>query len=930
MPKIKAPKVLIAFIAVAFLLTSFGIAQKTTGAITGVVKDVDGKVIPGVTVTVTSPKLMGKRTAVTDDNGKFVFPALPPGVYTVTAELEGFKKFVKTNVVVSLEKTTFVEAKLELGKITESIEVTASEVGVDIASSKISTNVKKEFFDALPKGRSFQSMVLMAPSVQSGAYGISMGGATGVENLYVVDGINVTDVDKGGVGTNLVYEYIDEVEVKTGGYEAEFEGALGGVVNIITKSGGNEFHGSVLFNYQSDKLYGEFKKTVFGGGTQDKFNYYDLGFGLGGYLVKNKVWFFAAATPSFRKTYYAPVNALTGEVVHSDYDLKTYNFSGKLTFLLAQNHTLTFSVFGDPRHGEGGNPGTLRDPNSDYKTKDTGGTYNFVGKYEGMFGNSLLFNLLVGRYYDHTKRLPLSGDLDTPLQYYYRAADGYPQGWRWGGLGWYSNPFDKARWTIKADITKFFGNHTIKVGFQMYRAIEDRNDAYTGGYYRRWYPKGYTWYRYRDRYRITKGDAYNDIYAIFLQDSWNVTDRLHLNLGVRLESEILHATDPSKFFKPHEAVISWGFGDMIAPRVGFSYDILGDATTKVFGSYARYFEMVPMDINARTFGYEDDKILFYAEDGTLLYKWLIGHEPPPIQPGIKPPYQEEFILGFERQLTKDLSLSVRGVYKRLGRIVEDGSFDGGNVYFLFNPGEWMPENLKIPEDYNRCPDEYKKFPKALRWYKALEIVLRKRYSNNYQFVMSYTYGRAYGNIPGLAFEEYGQVDPNITAEFDFPELMYNAEGYLPNDRKHQFKFDGAYSFGFGLNIGVSARYTSGKPYTAMGYNDWYGPIAFLDQRGTTGRLPSAFHMDLHLAYNLKLADSYKLTLFADIFNVNNSREMTSIYTGYDAVNSYGYSDDPSTIMPPWKKPEKPTNPYYGKARAYHTPIHAILGVRFEF
>ncbi len=917
----------LAVLAAFLMLAAFTYAQKTTGNIKGMVKDKDGKGIPGVTVTITSPALIGQRTAITDENGKFNFPAVPPGVYTIKAELEGFKTAIKKGVRVSLESTAIVNLTMEIGTISETIEVVAKEATVDITSSKVSTNVQKEFFDALPKGRSFQAMVLMAPSVQSGYFGISMGGATGVENLFIVDGINVTDVEHGQGSTNVVYEYIEEVEVKTGGYEAEFEGSLGGVVNIITKSGGNEFHGSALFNYQSDKLYAEPKITVFGGGAIDEFDYYDFGFGLGGYFVKDKIWFFAAATPAFRTTYYNPTNAVTGEVVHGETKSKTYNFSGKLTFLLSQNHTITLSVFGDPRDSKGGNPGTLRDPNSDYKYKSVGGTYNFVAKYEGMFGNDLLASILVGRYWDHTRWLPESEDYDTPVYIYQYGSFGYPHGYRTGGFGWYSDPADKWRWTIKADVTKFWGNHTIKAGFQMYRSISERYDAYTGEFYRVYRePFGY----YYDRYRTTKGNSYTDIYALFIQDSWTIGDKLHLNLGLRAESEVLHATDPSLFFEPHEAVISWGFGDMLAPRVGFTYDVFGDATTKIFGSYARYFEIVPMDINTRTFGYEEDVIYFYTLSGQLFYTWVIGHEPPPIQPGIKPPYQEEFILGFEKQLTEDLSLSVRGIYKRLGRIVEDGSFDGGEIYFVFNPGEWEPEDLERPADYARCPEEYLHFPKALRWYKAVEIVLRKRYSNNYQFMLSYTYGRAYGNIPGLAFEEYGQVDPNITAEFDFPELMYNAEGYLPNDRKHQFKFDGTYTFPFGLSLGLSARYTSGKPYTAMGRNEWYGPIAFLDQRGTTGRLPNLFYADLHIAYTYKFADKYRLTLYADIFNITNNREMTQMYTIYDNEHFYGYSDNPSTIMPPWEKPAEPSNPYYGEARSYMTPRRAILGVRFEF
>jgi len=160
--------------------------------------------------------------------------------------------------------------------------------------------------------------------------------------------------------------------------------------------------------------------------------------------------------------------------------------------------------------------------------------------------------------------------------------------------------------------------------------------------------------------------------------------------------------------------------------------------------------------------------------------------------------------------------------------------------------------------------------------------------------------------------------------------MYNAEGYLPNDRKHQFKFDGAYVFPFDLSLGASVRYLSGKPYTAMGSNAWYGVIAFLDQRGTTGRTPAQFYIDLHLSYSYKIAGKYKLTALADIFNVTNNRVMTNIYTTYDNDHYYGFSDDPSTIYPPWNKPAAPSNPYYGEARSYHGPRSAILGLRFEF
>ena len=925
-------------IAVTLLIASFSYAQKTSGELHGTVVTTGNAPVPGVKVTITSPKLMGQKVAVTDEDGSFKFGALVPGFYAVKAELKGFKTTIQENVNVSLAGTTTIKMDMEIGTITEMIRVTASEAAVDITSSSVSTNVKKEFFEALPKGRDFESMVMMAPSTVEGRNGISFSGATGLENLFVVDGINVTDVEHGDGSTNVVYEYIDEVEVKTSGYAAEFGGALGGVVNIITKSGGNEFHGSAMFNYRSDKLEAERRIGYSGINDIKTYNYFDFGLGVGGYLVKDKLWFFAATTPSFRKRTYEQVNDYTKLMVSGETDEKQYYFSGKLTFKLAENHNMTFSVFGDPRKEEGGNPGTLTDPNSDYEYSDTGGTYNFVGKYEGLFGNSWMVNVLVGRYWDHTRLLPLSGNMDNPMLIYYYGAGGRPQSYTEGGFGWYSDPADKWRWTVTADVTKYIGDHTVKIGVNFFRAISDRYDNYTGKYYRVIYPQryqdNYGW-KYIDRTRTTVGNAYTDIMALYVQDSFKI-GRLQLNLGVRFERQAIHATDTSQFFKPHEAVIDWGFDDQIAPRVGFTYDIFGDMTTKIFGSYARYFEMVPLNMNCRTFGYELDQRDYYSDTGVYHHTKSYGHAPPPIQPGIKAPYQEEYILGIERQLSKDVSISIRGVYKNLGRYFEDLSFDGGSSYFIANPGEWIPEGFvyenDLPQDMlDRCPEEYWYFPKPYRWYKALEVVLRKAYSNNYQFMLSYTYGRAKGNTMGFAFEEYqNQNDPNITGLYDFPELMYNVDGFLTNDRKHQLKFDGSYTFDFGLSMGMSLRYYGGKPYTWVGHNEWYGWMVLLEQRGTSGRLPNVFTIDIHGEYSFNMGKNVKLTIFCDLFNITNFNKETRIQTRYDGTDEYGFSDADYTIYPPWTLPATATYEQSGDALVYYLPFRALIGVKIGF
>lgn len=934
-----------------FLLLSVSLifAQRTTGMIEGIIYDEEGSALPGAIVAISGPTI-AEKTIESNLNGMYRFPALPPGEYTLTVTLPGFKKYTQTRIVVPVEQTIVVNITLEVGTIEEEITVIGESPVVDLTSSRLTTNVKKEYFDALPKGRTYQDMAYLAPSVQPDRWGIGMSGATGAENLYIIDGINTTDVEDGVLGTNLTYEFIEEVQIKTGGYEAEFGGAMGGVVNVITKSGTNEFHGGAWFNFQNDAFYGEPTIGIFGDGTIDDFSYYDFGLSFSGPLVKDKVWFFLGATPSFRTTHYSPENSWTGETQTFDETRNTYYFSGKLTFEVSPGHKFTASVFGDPIKGEGDNPGTLRDFDDweQYAIVDyTGGSYNFALKYDGLFGSDWLVHGLVGLYRDVTKEIPQ--DLDEPRIYLEQGYLGYPVNYSYGGRGWYTDPEIKKRWQASLDITKYMGAHTFKIGSQFNRATSLRNDAYTGGYYRQVRPlSGY----YRDRWRTTEGESYTDIFALFLQDSWKVTDRLTVNIGVRVEDQNIHASDKSRFQEPSESIIHWTLFEQISPRLGFTFDILGTGTSKLFGSYGRFYEMVPLDINNRQFGAEFDKMYWYDIDlgDPLTYvpdlseaygTWEAGSsasefpEADKANKGLDAQYVEEFILGFENQFATDLSVSIRGVWKRLGEVVEDGSFDGGSVYFLFNPGTHFIEGETNPDTGQPRELYVDAFPKGERDYKALEIMFNKRFSNNYMATISYTFARLRGNHPGLAWEEYGQLDPNITALFDFPEFLYNADGILPNDRPHQFKVDGVYvfpsaSFLKGLSVGTSFRFRSGQSLTKMGYNAWYGRVACLSERGADGRLPSYYQLDAHLGYDLRIGDRYKIGFTLDVFNIFNTKIEIRRDLAYLRDTYFG---TPDTLMPwDFNLTAYPSadNEYYGKGIWYQDPIRLRLGIVFNF
>jgi len=931
-----------------FLLLTAGVllAQRTTGQIEGIVHDPDGLPMPGVSVTVAGPSIT--RSMVTGTRGEFRFPALPPGTYSVTARIVGFKTEIEEGVVVALEQTRQVEFAMKPGQIEEQVTVIGVSPIVDLTSSRLSTNVSKEFFDALPKGRSYQDMIQLAPSVQSDPWGAAMSGATGAENMYIIDGVNTTDVEDGLAGTNLTYEFIEEVQVKTGGYEPEFAGALGGVVNIITKSGSNQFHGGLLVNYQSDAFYGTPKIGIFGAGAIDKFNYYDFGLNVSGPLIKDKLWFFLGGTPSFRQTTYVQTNAWTEETRSFEEPNDTYYFSGKITFEPSAGQKITLSAFGDPLKATLNNPGTLRDFDSwelYAPSKRSGGTYNGAFKYDGVFGNDWIAHVMGGIFYDKTVELPL--DLTQPRITYEQGYLGAPEGYAQGGAGWYCDPDTKQRLQANGDITKFMGGHSFKAGVQWNRSKSLREDNYTGNFYRVIRPEyGY----FRDRYRVTHGESYTDLLGVFLQDSWKVFDRLTVNFGIRFEDQNVHASDQSRFEIPGASIIHFKLWEQMAPRVGFTYDILGNGTSKLFGSYGRFFEMMPLDLNTRQFGGEDDAYYnYYIADFDPLTdfptkaeayrEYHYGSaasgfpEPDKANKGLKAQYVEEVIVGFENQFATDLSLSIRGVWKRLGQVIEDGSFDGGSTYFLFNPGRQFVEG-EI-NDLTGLPREIyvDAFPEAKRDYKALEVLLNKRFANNYMLTASYTYAHLRGNHPGLAWEEYGQLDPNITALFDFPEFLYNAEGILPGDRPHQFKFDGVYQFSKfvkGLAVGASFRLNSGKSLSKIGENEYYGNCVTLTPRGSDGRLPVYHQMDLHLGYDLRLAKKYKIGITADVFNIYNSRIETNRDLSYLRNTYFG---TPSALMPwDFNMTDFPTadNEYFGKATTYQTPIRGRLGLQLSF
>ncbi len=286
-------------ISVVFLLAAgLGTAQTTRGDIQGRAIDEVGTALPGVTVTLASKSLLGGKSAVTANNGAFKFLVLPPGIYAATFSLVGFQTQQQPNIKVGIDATVRLEVTM-IEAFSDEIIVSAESPLVNTSDTTIGIELSQDFYLDLPMDRNYTAVAAVTPGAQDDLSGQTFYGSTGAENAYYIDGVNTTDIERGQQGTVLNFEFVDEVQVKAGSYGAEYGHATGGLINVITKSGGNEFHGDVFGYLDSDALRAPLTGEAEQGSVSDTSKTvgvvrFDYGADLGGYIVKDRLWFFGA------------------------------------------------------------------------------------------------------------------------------------------------------------------------------------------------------------------------------------------------------------------------------------------------------------------------------------------------------------------------------------------------------------------------------------------------------------------------------------------------------------------------------------------------------------------------------------------------------------------------------------------------------------
>jgi len=1038
----------------ASLLLALPAVAQTTGTLSGQVVDANTQQPVGEAVVIAqSPSLQGEQTAVTDTTGSFEITLLPAGTYALSVQRESYQPFTQGGLTVRLDRTIKVKLSLVPDTLQERVvEIVAQRPTIAVTTTQQGGSISKEQMNLVPYGRNargFEQVTTSVPGVQPDANGgFAMNGAGSPEQNYIIDGVNVSDPAYGTLGTTLIQDFVQEVDVKTGGYQAEYGRATGGIVNVVTKSGGNEFHGSVFVNWspfeaprkQIGALGQELSSQV-----SQRYNL-DFGAELGGPILKDKLWFFAGVAPQFISRNVDRVisaqqsnaagqavldsngNPVATEVGRQTYSSTqtTYNLSGKLTYLINENHSIALAGYGNPTNNDG-----VYVDRYGFITSPAGGSEgSFLANHElGAFDTSLrysgkLFNktMLVEataayhRQRDNDVPVGLQGQsaaamrdlpaiswqgtrnlLDPQLQdgtvpssqksaAVLQACAIQPNGFNpcpvtnyfSGGFGFAgTRTLDRVGGVLKlSNFVEALGHHQFKYGIDASRDTFNQSKTYTGGAEVFGTPTTGTYVRaYGHADPATPGQpafdpndpnrlqdatisnvTHNTSIAGFAQDTWNLFDRVVLDAGVRVEKQLMYAD--SKTLDANGNPVSGAGINLtnVMPRLGLIYDFTGRGLSKVYASYGRFYEYVPLDLADRSLSSETQVALVKdlshctnpadvrtcstipnAFGAGRTYTFVGGAASTPVDPNLQGQFTDEYLGGAQYQVYRDITVGLDYVHKQIGRVIEDMSVNDGSTYFLSNPGE--PGKLGYSGTTGTGQTIVE--PKPRRVYDGITFSVNKTFTDNWLMTASYTYSSFRGNYPGL-FSIRGvgapQIDPNILSEYDLLSLLPNKDGPLPGDVPNSFKLDAGYVWEMNprmtFNIGGNVRADQGQPISYLGAHPLYGPgEAYILPRGSGGRTPWNWQLNLRGGANYKLSKDYGLGFTVDLFNVTDNREVLTVDQNYTFNSVSPIVNGKPADLPSLRTiagQNVAVNTNFKNATAYQLPFSARIGAKLSF
>lgn len=935
----------LAVLAMMLLASVSVLAQSSvTGTLTGTVTS-DGAPLPGATITATSPQLQGSRTAVSDANGNYNIAALPPGDYTVRIELQGLQT-VTRNTRVTLSGTARVDADLKVSAVTESITVTASAPAV-METTEVQTNYQKEQIDNLPVARNVTAIALLSPGVTAnGPRGaVQISGSFANDNLIVVNGANVQENLRGQARPLFIEDAIQETTVITGAVSAEFGRFTGGVVSSITKSGGNEFSGSIRDSitnpsWTESSAAGEAKQP------SDLSHTYEGTFG--GRIIRDRLWFFTAGRLS-EVAGNSGNFILTGETIPSTTENTRYEV--KLTGQITPNHSLMVNYLDNPLTATNNNQLGMYEPSGLDPEIEQQEDFK-AARYSGIFTNNLL-----GEVNYSERRFTFVGFGGTNTNVY----EGTPLVQFAGGRGVANAPYfcgscdDEKRDNelLTGKLTYFLGSrslgtHNIVGGVEKYNEFRLSNNYQS--------PTNLTIWIYgtparlengQHIYTFSAGDTVEyypvvipsigsdlETRSLFFNDKWDLNANFSFNLGARYDQT--------------EAVDSQGNptadDSQISPRLGATYDVLGNGRYKINGSYAKYVGRLAETVQGAGSAAGDPWSIYYyfdqetpivgtaaqvvrgvidwfqANGGTDYANWQ-GSEPVHLGIGgvstklagkLKAPGVDEWTIGGGVQLTPNAYVRADYINREWNNYY--GSFTNQETGPVVEPITGAHSDLTLVTNTDLLTREYR----------AVQLSANSRFFNRLNVGGNYTWSELTGNAEGEGTAGGPQSEGGWVLQY--PEYQGFAQnrpsGFLSGDQTHKLRAWAAMDFPLGpagtLNISVLQRFDSGTPYNVgflaaaranpdatnvpkpdenpnnpFGY--WQRPATvsyFLEERGSR-RWDDVTATDLAINYRLPIS---VVQLFVEGEVINTFNEQAQIL-GSTAISRTTTAFNPFTETP---------------------------------
>ncbi len=914
--------ILVAMMCLVLLPLTAG-QVKLTGDIDGLVLDANGEALPGASITLTGPKLFqSSLSAQANEKGAFRFLGLNPGEYSLEIKMSGFDTLI-VKATVSVGVATPVRARLAAAKPNQEVVVKAEAPLVELKSAQTSVNYSSLVVSQVPTTRNVQDLMEAAPAINdNGAYGAGArvrddyykgSGA----NAYLLNGVDISDLASGATWVNPNYDSVEEIQIVGIGASAEYGNFSGGVLNVVTKTGSNAFHGGLSTYFTNHSLWGDNS-----GGIEDlapkqvRFNT-ETSFSLGGPLIKEKLFFFAAGGFTGVKSR-RPSEPAYG-------NLKQPRFQGTLSWLPSPKHAFTLMANVDPLNHDNLGLVSGSGPEIAYSRKFRSSVLTASWRFTP--NASSLYEVKYAGFHGRDLTDPATSDVAAVNDY---------SVYRFYGSSGIIQDNVRDRNQVNASTTQYLdhflgASHELKVGLE-YEASAANNDIDTTGPGDSMFEiyqldtdlymyLGYENYEQHTKARVNRIGA-------FIQDNVQIGTRLSLNLGARLDAPRLTAVG-------HTGTIA-NFTN-IAPRLGLTYDLTGDAKNVFHASYGRYYDKMtsdgfssalpgmgavnlymtfattPFDPTAENLA----NIAAFVNQPANLYYVLPAGESIAVNSNLKGPYTDVLSLEFERQIFRNVAASVEYVHKN------DRGFIGlaTSTPHTYQEVPWtdpyLGKTISVWEQTDAAPDvwSYANSTWAKRRHNFVIATLRTLQTAKWSLMASAVYQDSQGNIDNISSSigagGYGiDTDPNYTEN----PLVW---GKLRYDRTWQFKVLGSYALPWGLRIAGDAHVLSGvawSPTISSSFTGLYFPQAdtlLLEQRGSE-RAPWTWYLNLRLSKRFMIGGAASMELMADVFNL------------FNKANTAYVATEPYAIFP------ISGDPAYGQAFALSDPIYMRLGLRLGF